>query len=133
MTKRLLSIVSENWDTFSSSLDFNKENKFENYLLMINKLEPSIKLVDSILNNHNHDSRISYIKIGNPKYHSLIKMRLMNYDSKNEYFCISEKGKEISKGYYNFNHPEAKGKEKPKITIRITGELKVLIKNEEKF
>ena len=110
MTKKLLTIISENWDTFSKSLNLELKNEKENYLLMINELKPSIKLVNEIIENHNYNKRINYIKIGNPEYHSLIKMGLMNYDSETKGFNISTKGEEINKSFYNFNHLEEKEK-----------------------
>ena len=91
MVKKLTTIISENWELFSDALNLRLKNESENYLIMINKLKPSIKLLNDIIEHPNYNTSILKMKIRDPKYTTLIKMEFIEYNSENESFAIPYK------------------------------------------
>ncbi|MCK4996688.1 hypothetical protein KAS08_00140 [Candidatus Pacearchaeota archaeon] len=128
MVKKLTTIISENWELFSDALNLRLKNESENYLIMINKLKPSIKLLNDIIEHPNYNTSILKMKIRDPKYTTLIKMEFIEYNSENESFAIPYKAREIVKGLYNFNHPEVEKEEQKRREI-----IRHIIENEKSW
>lgn len=108
MRKPLTGILSESWDALTSSLNLDLENISENYLLMINKLKPYIKLLDKIIEEPDSIIAVHPIEIRNKGYSSLIEMGFLKYSSEYESLTITPEGIEMSKSLYDFTHHEAR-------------------------